>query len=183
MTDLLGKVESVSRSATHTFSKPAVDQIRLVAGQGVEGDAHSGATVKHRSMVRKDPTQPNLRQVHLIDAELHEALRGQGFAVGPGQMGENITTRGIDLLNLPRGARLRLGAGAVVEITGLRVPCAQLNGVQPGLMAAVIERDAQGDEKYKSGVMGVVLAGGEVHPGDEIRVELPPEPREALPLV
>jgi MOSC domain-containing protein YiiM len=166
-------VVAVSRSPTHTLSKPNEPGIRLVAGLGVEGDAHRGETVKHRSRVRRDPTQPNLRQVHLIHAELFDELRAAGFDLGPGQMGENITTRGLDLLGLPAGARLRLGETAVVEITGLRNPCTQLDAIQPGLMAAVLDRDEEGNLIRKAGVMGVVLVGGEIRPGDPIAVELP----------
>jgi MOSC domain-containing protein YiiM len=139
-----------------------------------------GVTVKHRSRVARDPSQPNLRQVHLVHAELHDELRASGFLVRTGEMGENITTRGVDLLRLPVGARLHLGAQAVVEITGLRNPCAQLDGIQPGLMAAVLDRDAQGNLVRKAGVMGIVLAGGEVRPADPIRVELPPGPQQPL---
>lgn len=168
-----GTVTAVSRSATHTMSKPNEGTIRLLAGLGVEGDAHMGETVKHRSRVARDPSQPNLRQVHLIHEELHHELREAGFAVEPGQMGENVTTRAIDLLGLPTGALLFLGDEAVVEVTGLRNPCAQLNGIQPGLMAAVLERDAERKIIRKAGVMGVVVAGGEIRPGDVIRVELP----------
>jgi MOSC domain-containing protein YiiM len=175
-----GQVTAVSRSATHTFTKPNEDRITLVAGLGVDGDAHAGETVKHRSRVARDPSQPNLRQVHLIHAELHDELRGAGFEVAAGQMGENVTTRGVDLLGLPAGARLRLGEAAVVEITGLRNPCGQLNGVQEGLMAATLDRDPDGNLIRKAGVMGVVLEGGEVRAGDPIRVELPPEPHRPL---
>src|SRR5215813_1249779 len=136
-----GVVVAVSRSAKHTMSKPNEDSIRLLAGLGVEGDAHLGETVKHRSRVARDPAQPNLRQVHLIHAELHDELRRAGFTISPGQMGENVTTAGVDLLGLPAGTRLRLGAGALVEVTGLRNPCAQLDRIQPGLMAATLARD------------------------------------------
>jgi MOSC domain-containing protein YiiM len=149
-------------------------------GLGVDGDAHQGATVKHRSRVARDPTQPNLRQVHLIHAELHEELRAAGFSVSAGQMGENITTQGVALLDLPAGARLSLGDAAVVEITGLRNPCAQLDRIQPGLMAATLGRDEHGDLVRKAGIMAVVIAGGEVRPGDPIRVELPPQPQRPL---
>jgi MOSC domain-containing protein YiiM len=147
---------------------------------GVEGDAHLGTTVKHRSRVARDPSQPNLRQVHLIHAELHDELRVTGFTVSAGQMGENITTRGVALLELPTGTQLHLGDTAVVEVTGLRNPCAQLDGIQQGLMAAVLGRDAHGNLIRKAGVMGIVVAGGEVRPGDPIRVELPPEPHRSL---
>lgn len=173
-------VTAVSSSPTHTMSKPNRPYIVLQAGLGVEGDAHNGATVKHRSRVAQDPTQPNLRQVHLIHAELHDELRDRGFSVAPGQMGENITTRGIDLLGLPVGTQLHIGPEAVVEITGLRNPCTQLDGIQPGLMQAVLDRDAAGNLIRKAGVMGIVLKGGTVRPGDGIEVALPPEPRRPL---
>ena len=176
-------VTAVSRSARHTFSKPTMLTIRLVAGLGVEGDAHLGETVKHRSRVRKNPLAPNLRQVHLLHEELFAELRERGFDVAPGAIGENVTTRGIDLLALPTGTRLRLGADAVVEITGLRNPCSQLDDFQPGLMAAVLGRDAAGRLVRKSGVMAIVLAGGDVRPGDAIAVELPlgaPRPLEPV---
>ena len=175
-----GTVTAVSRSATHTFSKSNMGTIRLLAGLGVEGDAHLGKQVKHRSRVARNPNQPNLRQVHLIHAELHEALQAAGFNVSAGQMGENITTQGVELLNLPTGTRLHLGDSAVVEVTGLRNPCHQLNGLQTGLMAAVLDRDEHGNLIRKAGVMGIVLADGDVTPGDTIRVELPPTPHRAL---
>lgn len=175
-----GQVTAVSRSGAHTMSKPNNGRITLLAGLGVEGDAHLGACVKHRSRVERDPTQPNLRQVHLIHAELHDELREAGYELAPGEMGENITTRGVDLLGLPVGAKLHLGADAVVEITGLRNPCYQLDGLRPGLMAATLDRDAKGNLIRKAGIMGVVLAGGEVRPGDRIAVELPPEPHQPL---
>jgi MOSC domain-containing protein YiiM len=171
-----GVVAAVSRSARHTLVKPNEDSIKLVAGMGVEGDAHQGATVKHRSRVKINPAAPNLRQVHLIHAELHDELREAGFAVAPGQMGENVTTSGVDLLGLAIGTRLHLGASAVVEVTGLRNPCAQLDKIQHGLMA----RDAHGNLVRKAGIMGVVLAEGEVRPGDPILVEPPPQPHRAL---
>ncbi|HEU4327704.1 MAG TPA: MOSC domain-containing protein [Roseiflexaceae bacterium] len=175
-----GIVMAVSSSPTHLFSKSNQGQIELLEGLGVAGDAHMGATVKHRSRVARDPSQPNLRQVHLIHAELHDELLAAGFTVAAGQMGENITTRGVDLLGLPVGTRLHLGTTAVVELTGLRNPCAQIDGFQPGLLAAVLDRDAQGQLVRKAGVMGVVLAGGAVLPGDTIRVELPPPPHSPL---
>lgn len=180
MAEVAQVVTAVSCSPAHTFSKPGQERIRLQAGLGVEGDAHLGDTVKHRSRVAQDPTQPNLRQVHLIHAELHDELRERGFDVGAGQMGENVTTRGVDLLGLPRGARLHLGEVAVVEITGLRNPCAQLDAFRPGLMAAVLDRDERGHLLRKAGIMGIVLQGGEVRPGDLIRVELPPQPHQPL---
>ncbi|HUZ01852.1 MAG TPA: MOSC domain-containing protein [Thermomicrobiaceae bacterium] len=175
-----GRVAAVSRSATHSLVKGNQDGIRLVAGLGVAGDAHAGTTVQHRSRVARDPSQPNLRQVHLIHAELLDELRGAGFTVAPGQMGENVTTRGVDLLGLPVGARLRLGDEAMVEITGLRNPCAQLEEIQRGLMAAVLDRDAEGRLVRKAGVMGVVVSGGTVRPGDAIAVELPAAPHRPL---
>jgi len=177
---MTAQVTAVSSSATHEFSKAGRAAIRLLVGLGVEGDAHAGATVQHRSRVARDPDQPNLRQVHLIHAELHDELHAGGFAVAAGDMGENITTAGVALLDLPTGTRLRLGEAAVVEITGLRNPCAQLDGFQQGLMAATLDRDAEGNLIRKSGVMGVVLAEGVVRPGDPIVVELPPAPH--LPL-
>ncbi len=176
-----GVVTAVSASAGHTMTKPNAGAIRLLEGLGVEGDAHSGETVKHRSHVRRDPSKRNLRQVHLIHSELHDELAAEGFAgLRPGQMGENVTTSGIDLLALPAGARLRLGDDAVVEVTGLRNPCKQLEGLQSGLMAAVLDRDADGGLVRKAGVMAVVLSGGEVRPGDPIRVELPAHPHQRL---
>src|SRR5216683_8420507 len=171
-----GVVAAVSRSAKHTLVKPNEASIRLLTGLGVEGDAHLGGTVKHRSRVARDPNQPNLRQVHLIHLELHDELREAGFAVAAGQMGENVTTRGVDLLGLPTGARLCLGDRAVIEVTGLRNPCAQLDRIQAGLMGATLERDQNANLVRKAGIMAVVLTGGEVRPGDLIRVELPPEP-------
>lgn len=175
-----GSVESVSASGTHTMSKPRREIIRLLEGLGVEGDAHCGATVKHRSRVARDPSVPNLRQVHLIHGELHDELRAKGFDVSAGDMGENVTTRGVDLLGLPAGTKLHLGAEAVVELTGLRDPCSQLDRVQPNLMAAVLDRDAEGRLVRKAGVMAVVLAGGEVRPGDSIRAVLPSAPHQPL---
>jgi MOSC domain-containing protein YiiM len=173
-------VLAVARSPAHGFSKPVEPRIRLLAGLGVEGDAHLGVTVKHRSRVRRDPTQPNLRQLHLIHSELLEELAAFGFRVAPGQLGENVLTRGLDLLALPRGTRLRLGAQALVEVTGLRNPCHQLDDFQPGLMAATLGRDAEGRLVRKAGVMAVVLAGGEVAPGDPIVIEQPPAPQAPL---
>ena len=177
---MIGRVAAVSSSATHSLIKDNRPAIRLLEGLGVEGDAHAGITVKHRSRVARNPNEPNLRQVHLIHSELHEELHNSGFNVAAGQMGENITTQGIDLLGLPTGTRLRLGDEALVEITGLRNPCAQLDEIQPGLMAAVLDHDEQGNLIRKAGVMGVVLSGGLVQPGDPITVELPPSPHRPL---
>lgn len=175
-----GRVLSVSRSQKHTFSKRADMFIRLQAGLGVEGDAHMGETVKHRSRVVKDPGAPNLRQVHLIHAELFDALKDQGFTITPGDMGENITTEGVDLLALPERTRLRLGSAAIVEITGLRNPCNQLNRFKPGLMQAVLDKDDDGDLIRKSGIMAIVISGGQVDPGDPITVHMPEEPHQKL---
>ncbi len=175
-----GVVVSVACGATHSFSKSERESVRLLAGLGVEGDAHCGKTVKHRSRVKRDPSQPNLRQVHLIHSELHEELRSKGFEVAPGQIGENVTTRGIDLLALPRGSRLCLGDTAIVEVTGLRNPCVQLDDFQTGLTAATLDRDPHGGLVRKAGVMGIVIASGEVCVGDAIRVEPAPVPRRAL---
>jgi len=162
------------------MTKPAQESIRLLTALGVEGDAHLGETVKHRSRVARDPSKPNLRQVHLLHEELHDELRRAGFDLVPGQMGENVTTRGVDLLALPTGTRLHVGETAVVEITGLRNPCAQLDRIEPGLMAATLARDERGQLIRKAGVMAIVRAGGEVRPGDPIRVELPPTPHRGL---
>ena len=174
------RVTAVSRSNEHAFSKTNQKSIHLIAGLGVQGDAHMGKTVQHRSRVAADPTQPNLRQVHLIHAELFDELRASGFDVSAGDMGENITTRGIDLLALPRSTRLYVGEDAVLELTGLRNPCAQLDAFAPGLMAAVLECDEAGNLVRKAGVMSVVLSSGEVRPDDLIRVELPLEPHVKL---
>ena len=175
-----GIVTAVSCSPKHTFSKENRATIRLLAGLGVEGDAHCGEKVKHRSRVAQNPDQPNLRQVHLIHAELHDELSAAGFKVNAGQMGENITTRGIHLLDLPTGTRLHIGATALVEVTGLRNPCPQLNNFQSGLLAAVLGRDDQGELVRKAGIMGVVQESGDVFVGDHIRVELPNEPHRRL---
>jgi MOSC domain-containing protein YiiM len=175
-----GIVIAVSQNAKHTFSKSNQEKIFLQAGLGVDGDAHRGETVKHRSRVAVDPSQPNLRQVHLIHSELHDELQTAGFAIAPGQMGENITTRGIDLLSLPPGTRLYLGDTAVVELTGLRNPCTQLDQLQSGLMSAMLGRDADGKLIRKAGVMGIVIESGEIRPSDSIRIELPPEPHQPL---
>lgn len=178
-----GAVVSVSASPIHSLSKPTLQSITLVAGLGVEGDAHSGETVKHRSKVAIDPTQPNLRQVHLIHSELHEELEEQGFSVKTGQIGENITTAGLDLLSLPKGTSLKIGQEAVVEITGLRSPCGQLNKIQAGLMKATLDKDSDGNLVRKAGIMGIVLVSGVVKAGDTIVVELPRAPHQVLPPV
>ena len=173
-------VIAVSRSGVHGFSKANEFEIRLLAGLGVEGDAHQGVTVKHRSRVARDPSVPNLRQVHLLHAELHDELNAAGFAVSAGVMGENITTRGLDLLALSSGTRLHLGASAVVEVTGLRNPCYQLNEFRPGLMEATLGRDKKGGLIRKAGVMSIVVAEGVVRPGDSISIEPPAAPHRPL---
>jgi len=174
-----GVVTAVSCSAVHEFTKPNVESIELIAGLGVKGDAHLGETVQHIVRVKEDPTKLNRRQVHLIHGELHDELKARGFTVGPGDIGENITTRGLDLLGLPLGTRLHVGGQAVVEVTGLRTPCKQIERFQAGLLAAV-SQDANGNLFFKSGIMGIVLHGGIVKAGDTIRVELPPEPHQKL---
>jgi MOSC domain-containing protein YiiM len=175
-----GEIEAVHARDGHGVGKTAQATIRLLEGLGVEGDAHAGVTVKHRSRVARDPSQPNLRQVHLIHGELHDRLAAVGFAVGPGEMGENVTTRGIALLDLPTGTRLHLGPDAIVELTGLRNPCVQLDGIHPGLMAAVLDRDTDGNLVRLAGVMAIVLHGGNVSAGDVVRVEAPPLPHQPL---
>lgn len=174
------QVVAVSSSATHQFNKAPRSAIRLLVGLGVAGDAHCGQTVKHRSRVAQDPTQPNLRQVHLIHAELFEEVAKAGFTLAPGELGENLTTRGLDLLSLPAGTRLQLGESAVIELTGLRNPCSQIEHFQPGLLAQMLGRDPKGNLTRKAGVMAIVITGGEVRPGDTISVTLPPEPQVAL---
>jgi MOSC domain-containing protein YiiM len=166
--------------AAHRFSKEPRQRLTLLAELGVEGDAHAGRTVQHLSRMAKDPDAPNLRQVHLIHAELLDELAGQGFAIAPGQMGENITTCGIDLLGLSAGTRLRLGREAVIEITGLRNPCHQLNGLATGLMAATLDKDADGELIRKAGVMAVVVVSGEIAVGDAITLESVPLVYEPL---
>jgi MOSC domain-containing protein YiiM len=175
-----GRVIAVSISQNHNFSKFNRDSINLIAGLGVEGDAHLGKTVKHRSRVAKDPSQPNLRQVHLIHSELHDELKDAGFDLSPGQMGENITSRGINLLRLPTDTLLYLGNRAIIKVTGLRNPCAQLDRFQSGLMAAVLDRDEQGNLIRKAGIMGIVITGGKVKPRDTIALEFPPKPHKSL---
>jgi MOSC domain-containing protein YiiM len=177
---LSGHVVAVARDGEHRFSKHLVTEIRVLNGLGVEGDAHQGVTVKHRSRVAADPAQPNLRQVHLIHSELFEELRGKGFDVRPAELGENITTEGIDLLALPRGTLLSIGTDVILQITGLRNPCAQIERHQPGLLAAVLDRGPNDEVIRKAGIMTVVREGGIVRLGDPITTELPPPPH--LPL-
>ncbi|MFE7560136.1 MOSC domain-containing protein [Kitasatospora sp. NPDC057500] len=175
-----GTVVAVSSNGEYSFTKPNRASITLLAGLGVEGDVHAGVTVKHRSRVAQDPTQPNLRQVHLIHEELFDEVGERGFKVAPGQLGENVTTRGIDLLALPVGTLLRIGADAVVEVTGLRNPCLQIDRFQDGLLKEVVGRDEAGNVVRKAGIMGVVRTGGVIRPGDAIEVELPAEPHRPL---
>jgi MOSC domain-containing protein YiiM len=166
-------VTAVSRNKSHTFSKLNELTIRLVAGLGVEGDTHMGSTVKHRHHAKKNPDAPNLRQVHLLPEELFDHLRTEGFSLQPGAIGENVTTRGVDFLTLPRGTRLRLGCEAVIEVTGLRNPCRQIDAFQPGLMTAVLSRDSRGRLIRKAGIMAIVVESGDVIAGDVIAVEMP----------
>lgn len=183
VTSAFPSVVAVARDDGHRFSKPTLDAITLVAGYGVEGDAHAGATVQHLSRVQRDPHAPNLRQVHLIHAELFDEVAAKGHAVDPGALGENITTSGIDLLELPRGTRLRLGDDAMVEVTGLRNPCVQINRYSPGLMKELVHIDDAGETVRLAGVMSVVVVGGIVRPGDRIDVVRPtgiPEPLRAV---
>ncbi|MEL6987813.1 MAG: MOSC domain-containing protein [Bacteroidota bacterium] len=172
----MGMVTAVSKSANHTFNKFQQEAITLLKGIGVEGDAHMGETVKHRSRVAKDPSKPNLRQVHLIHTELFEEVAAKGFEVSPGQMGENITTQGIDLLDLPRDTILNIGENVKIKITGLRNPCVQTDSIQKGLMQAMIDKDENGNLIRKAGVMAIVLEGGRVKPGDTIAITLPEKP-------
>jgi MOSC domain-containing protein YiiM len=175
-----GGVLAVHRSSSHSFSKYPEDEITLVEGLGVEGDAHAGATVRHRSRVARDPSAPNLRQVHLLHAELFDELVARDHAVFPGELGENITTRGVDLLGLPTGTVLCIGEDAQLELTGLRNPCSLIDRFQPGLTAAVLDRDAQGQLVRKAGVMAVVRRGGTIRAGDTILVQFPSPPHHAL---
>ncbi|MER6714458.1 MOSC domain-containing protein [Streptomyces sp. NPDC000877] len=175
-----GRVTAVSSNGEYSFTKPNRDSITLLAGLGVEGDVHAGVTVKHRSRVAQDPTQPNLRQVHLMHEELFAEVAEDGFEVAPGQLGENITTAGLDLLGLPTGTLLRIGDSAVLEVTGLRNPCVQIDAFQGGLLKRVVGRDEAGNVVRKAGIMSVVREGGVVRPGDRIEAELPAEPHRPL---
>lgn len=178
-----GRVLAVARDDAHRFSKPTRESITLIAGLGVEGDAHAGVTVQHLSRIKRDPTVPNLRQVHLIHTELFDRVAAHDHAVEPGALGENITTSGVDLLGLPTGARLEIGDEAVVEVTGLRNPCQQINGLSDGLMKELVFPGDDGEVVRLAGVMSIVIEGGTVRPGDEIRVVLPegtPEPLQVV---
>jgi len=178
-----GMVVSVAKDESHRFSKSIVSEITLVEGIGVEGDAHAGKTVQHRSRVAKDPTQPNLRQVHLIHEELFHELSNKGFNVKSADLGENITTKGIDLLSLPRGTLLKIGDDVVLEVTGLRNPCSQIEAFQTGLLAAVLSKSADGGLIRKSGIMSIVLKEGSVRRNDIIKIQLPSSPHIPLETV
>lgn len=175
-----GRVVSVAYDGSHRFSKQRVPAIEVVTGLGVRGDAHEGVTVKHRSRVAVDPSQINLRQIHLIHAELFEELELKGFSVAPADLGENITTSGIDLLALPRHTLMHIGPDVRLEVTGLRNPCAQIDRFKPGLLAAVLDRGPNNELIRKAGIMAIVREGGWVRPGDPITIETPQPPH--LPL-
>jgi MOSC domain-containing protein YiiM len=178
---LSGEVVAVSRASLHGFAKQPQPSIRLLAGEGVEGDAHRGVTVQHLYQVRRDPAKPNLCQVHLFASEKLDELAAKGFALGPGEIGENVLTRGVDLLQLPWQTQIRLGAEAVVEISGLRTPCSQIDGYRAGLQALLWgPRNSKGKRERRAGVMAVVVKGGMIAPGDTVIVDLPPKPH--LPL-
>ena len=177
----MGKVIAVNKSPTHQVTKESFQSIEIITGLGVAGDAHMGKFVKHRSRVAADPTQPNLRQVHLIHTELFDELKEKGFQIEPGMMGENISTQGIDLLSLPRGTQLHIGNDNVcLEITGLRNPCIQLDGIQAGLMKAVLDKDENGKLIRKAGIMSIVISGGIINRGDHISIKLPSQPHYPL---
>jgi len=178
-----GVIVAVASSGQHGFSKTVVSEVMLIEGLGIQGDAHAGTTVKHRSRVARDPSQPNLRQVHLLQVELLDELRARGFPIVPGALGENVTTSGVDLLGLPAGTLLHLGGQAVVRVTGLRNPCSQIEDFHEGLLAAVVSRDLNGHIGRKTGVMAVVLCRGIVRTNDPVQVELPPPPHAALEVV
>lgn len=180
MTEMTGSVVAVASSEFHAFSKTIRDEIRLIEGLGVDGDAHSGSTVKHRSRVKVDPSQANLRQVHLIAVELLEELAGLGFEIAPGELGENILVRGIDLIGLPRGTRLKFDSLTEIEVTGLRNPCRQIEDFRAGLLKHMIIRADDGAPILRTGVMGIVLRGGAIQGGDKVEVQLPSGPRQAL---
>lgn len=175
-----GKIIALARSPSHDFSKQRCENLRLIAGIGVEGDAHAGETVQHLSRVALDPSQPNLRQVHLLHGELLDELAAEGFAVSPGQLGENMTTRGIDLLALPRGTVLRIGESAQIEVTGLRNPCKQIEAFRPGLLARLARKRGDGAIERLAGVMAVVVESGESACGDAVTVHLPAPPHQPL---
>ena len=174
------RIVSLHKSPVHEFSKSPATSLRLLAGLGVEGDAHLGETVQHRSRVAADPSQPNLRQVHLLHLELLDELKAEDFPVGPGVIGENILTEGVDLLGLATGTRLALGSEAIVEVTGLRNPCKQLLQIDPALLTRLAHRDDSGDLVRLAGIMAIVLIGGEIQINDAIQIEAPPKPHRSL---
>jgi len=173
-------VEAVHLSDSHSFSKRAVSEVELIAGLGIQGDTHQGTSVQHRSRIAIDPSRPNLRQVHLLGSELFQDVAKRGYTVGPGDLGENITTIGIDLLALPTGTTLRLGSDCLISITGLRNPCQQINDFRDGLLSEMLERNDDGTLVKKAGVMAVVIRSGVVRPGDSIDDSLPPLPHIPL---
>lgn len=196
---MVAQVVAVSRDGTHRFSKVPRQAITVVAGMGVAGDAHAGTLVQHRSRVRRDPNQPNLRQVHLIQTELLDEARAAGHDVAPGGLGENVLTEGLDLLALATDSRLLIG-DAVLRVTGLRNPCHQINEYSAGLLNIVVARiDGVGSSAdvtlsasggadaldgvrivRRAGVMAVVERDGEIRPSMFIDVLAPPEPHRPL---
>jgi MOSC domain-containing protein YiiM len=176
----MGSVVALHLSESHSFSKQSVEEVELVAGVGVVGDAHAGPLVQHRSRVAADPTQPNLRQVHLIGTELFDVLAAAGHRVLPGDLGENVTTEGVELHDLAVGSLIRLGETCLIAVTGLRNPCAQIEAFRPGLLKQVTHRDGTGALVRRAGIMGIVLLGGNVRVGDGIEVQLPPGPPRPL---
>lgn len=177
---LIGQVTSLHCDSEHNFSKPPVLEAMFLAGVGIEGDAHSGATTQHLSRQKKDASRPNLRQVHLVASELHEELRSDGFDVPFGAFGENLTTSGLDLGALPAGSTLRLGDEVILSLTGFRDPCSQIDKFQAGLRSAVSFKPETGPQLFRNGVMSVVVRGGTVRVGDTIKVALPPEPHQPM---
>jgi len=175
-----GKVHSLSSSAQHSFSKHTTHQVEVIKGIGIKGDAHAGVKVKHRSRVAKDPNQPNLRQIHLIHLELLKELVAKGYTVNPGDLGENITTEGISILNLPKDTILKIGENVAIQITGLRNPCHQIDKFQKGLLKEVVGKNDAGDIIRMAGIMAIVLEGGMIKVNDEILVELPALPHQKL---
>jgi len=169
------RVIAVAAKPEPGVGKVLREVITLVAGHGVEGDYHAGPFVRHRSRAARAPDLPNRRQVHLIHAELFDEVAALGIDVRPGQMGENITTRGLALMDLSPGTRLHLGSIAVVEITGCRNPCNQLDAIDPRLLPEVARKAADGTIARRAGIMGIVVQGGPVRPGDPIHVEVPAE--------
>lgn len=178
-----GKVIAVSKSATHSLSKYNQESIKLIPDWGVEGDAHAGKTVQHLYLVRTDPTRRNNRHLHLFLQEMLDELAEKSFDLTPGQVGENLTTQGLPLMDMPVGTKLYIGDEVCLELTGLRDPCGQLNGIYPGLKAAMLDKDEQGNTIYRGGLYGVIRTGGVVKPGDTLRVELPPEPHVAMTII